>query len=57
MRLDYDITRGYFDLGLTKSGGIDSGYGNPLDDLRTGGGALQAAVWVSTSRQSLRFDP
>lgn len=45
MRLDYDITRGYFDLGLTKSGGIDSGYGS--------GGALQASVWVSLFTDTL----
>jgi phage gp46-like protein len=45
MRLDYDNTRGTFDLGLTPTGGIDSGYGD--------GGALQAAVWVSLFTDSL----
>ena len=45
MRLDYDNTRGCFDLGLTPTGGIDAGYGN--------GGALQAAVWVSLFTDAL----
>jgi phage gp46-like protein len=45
MRLDYDNARGTFDLGLTPSGGIDSGYGNA--------DALEAAVWVSLFTDAL----
>jgi phage gp46-like protein len=39
MRLIYDRTTGFFDIGLTGAGGLDPGIGNA--------GALEAAVWVS----------
>jgi phage gp46-like protein len=45
MRLDFDSTRGTFDLALGAAGGIASGYGD--------GGALQAAVFVSLFTDAL----
>lgn len=39
MRLQYDPTTGFFDVGLTALGGLDTGIGN--------GGLLEAAIWVS----------
>jgi hypothetical protein len=39
MLFQYDPTAGFFDIALTKAGGIDAGVGN--------GGLLQSAIWTS----------
>ena len=45
MRLQYDPSRGTFDLALAPAGGLDPGIGN--------GGALEASVWVSLFTDAL----